>query len=138
MCILCLISTPDRQQLKDDFKNYFICLTCRERDRQRSPILWFTHQMPAMVRGGPDHSHEPGSQARALWVAGTNSLSHHLLPPKVHTSRKLKLGGDLGLELRPPKGGRLWAPRGFCPAARSTHARHGFCRSLVKSRMFSL
>lgn len=67
----------------------FITLFEKQRDRQReSSIYWFTSQLPRRARAGPVQSQELNEDVFYGWQSPKH-LSYPLLPPQVHSDRKL-------------------------------------------------
>lgn len=56
---------------------------------KRSPKCWLTSQMPVIFEATSDQTQESTIRSR---YSSYNNLTHHLQPPRVHTSRKLESG----------------------------------------------
>lgn len=98
-CVACLIFLLACAGLNQHFffKSFF--LISWESDWQMFSFCWIPAHMPAIAMPGLGLSWEPGTQSRSLpCVAATQTLEPARLPPRMHMSRELEWGMQLGME----------------------------------------
>lgn len=84
----CIFIYPRKMKTILFWIDFFFKLDGGSQKTDSAFTYWFTAQMPAAAEAEPGQGR--GAQARPLtWVAGTQLLSRHSLPPREPISRKL-------------------------------------------------